>query len=450
MRMSSNRATRAVDDGALCSCAHSVPLHCHNRNDDDDDDIELPSNVTMKLYTICYLGALQAPPRPLAISEKKSVIFTIEPFWLEPYWRELKLDNLTFHYDFVVKNPEHCEGGVVTSDDGVHFCNNVIYLNTTDEGEEDVRDEDYEHSDNYDQYDDELSEEVEIDRDIFVGAPEVQVYYIVDVNQPRQLDLKAPSGHILHDVKTSVESEILRYDLKSDFEPVDNLPLPIDSQEEDEDVSDEDEGTELFEDSKPIQNEQKKEEETDNEKLKSSSTVAAINADSDVDMKKMDESKALTSEDSTKPVTTVSLDSENILGKENEESGEIEDKEVNTNDNENFVEIERSTKITDVFITTHRSIDNDENYLSEQDDEDDSIDEHDMTFFEQIAKNKGILARFVFGTTIVICLLSILCICIFRRRCRNMGNIKSVGGHRYDSINTQTIPTLSEKERLNQ
>ncbi|VDN24062.1 unnamed protein product, partial [Cylicostephanus goldi] len=141
----------------------------------------------MKEYTVCYLSALQAPPRPLAVTEKDSVVFTIEPFWLETYWRQLDLDNLTFHYDFPVKSPDACEGTVTSSEDGVHLCNNAISLNMTTP---DQKDEEYEHNENYDQYDDELPEEVEIDREIFGDAEEVQVYYVVDVNRPRQLQPK--------------------------------------------------------------------------------------------------------------------------------------------------------------------------------------------------------------------------------------------------------------------
>ncbi|KAK5971041.1 hypothetical protein GCK32_018260, partial [Trichostrongylus colubriformis] len=121
--------------------------------------------------------------------------------------------------------PEHCEGTVVTSDDGHHLCNNAIALNITVGGvvgEEEPEDEEYEHSENYDQYDDDLPEEVEIDRDIFAGAPEVHVYYLIDVNRPRQLEIKGGTPTI-RDMKTSVESEILKYDLTAGYQP-DNLP----------------------------------------------------------------------------------------------------------------------------------------------------------------------------------------------------------------------------------
>ncbi|ETN85494.1 hypothetical protein NECAME_06362 [Necator americanus] len=219
------RPTRAsrIDGNNPCSCSHSVPANCHNRL----EETKHPANITMKRYNICYLSALQAPPRPLAVSEKTSVIFTIDPFWLEPYWRQLTLENLTFHYDFAVKSPEHCEGTVTSSEDGVHLCNNAISLNMTVPGaDEEGKEEEYEHSENYDQYDEDLPEEVEIDRELFGDATEVQVYYIVDVDRPRQLQAKTHPDDMIHDVKTSVESEILKYDLKTDGVTPAILPTP--------------------------------------------------------------------------------------------------------------------------------------------------------------------------------------------------------------------------------
>ncbi|RCN38138.1 hypothetical protein ANCCAN_15940 [Ancylostoma caninum] len=292
------RPTRAsrVEGNNPCSCSHSVPANCHNRLHEKQH----PANLTMKQYSVCYLSALQAPPRPLAVSEKTSVIFTIEPFWLEPYWRQLELENLTFHYDFAVKSPESCEGSVTSTEDGIHLCNNAISLNMTmPGGEDDEKDEEYEHSENYDQYDDDLPEEVEIDREIFGDAKEVQVYYIVDVNRPRQLQAKSPSGELIHDVKTSVESEILRFDLNSDGETPAILPTPSDTLEEDADVSEEHGGTEFFDEEKRREDKQKE----------------------------------------------------------------------------------------------------------------------DLTFVQRIIKDKGMLARWVFGITIVVCLVFIIGICAFRKRC---------------------------------
>ncbi|VDO25512.1 unnamed protein product [Haemonchus placei] len=230
MRVRPNRGDRLVEGRTACACAHAVPVNCHDRL----HETQHPANISMKIYSICYMSALQAPPRPLAVNEGKSVIFTLEPFWLEPYWRELLLDNLTFHYDFNVKAPEHCEGTVTTLDDGQHLCTNSIALNIT----------------NYDQYDDDLPEEVEIDRDIFAGAPEVQVYYLVDVNRPRQLEVKGGSITI-HDAKTSVESEILKYDLTAGYQPTEDLPAVTETQDEGEDTSEEQGGIDNFENHRP-------------------------------------------------------------------------------------------------------------------------------------------------------------------------------------------------------
>uniref|UniRef100_A0A158P9Y9 Uncharacterized protein n=1 Tax=Angiostrongylus cantonensis TaxID=6313 RepID=A0A158P9Y9_ANGCA len=426
MRIVRSRASRkTVDEGAACSCAHSIPTNCH----DQLDDIRHPANISMMHYTICYLSALQAPPRPLAIGEKKSVVFTIEPFWLEPYWKELKVDNLTFHYDFVVKNPEHCEGTVVTSDDHIHFCNNAIPLNTTGDGIEEVKDEDYEHSENYDEYDDELPEEVEIDRDIFAGAQEVQVYYFVDVLQPRQLDTKnhpgnkltscdekiqAQSGTSIRDMKTSVESEILRYDLKSDFEPVENLPAVTDSHTEDADTSEEDDANQFPDDSKTPKSKENEKEEKDNGTI-------------DADPEQRSKSNDGTSEDDN---TSEEL--------EEQEKSEI-------TGHENADETRKGTETTE----SERS--NDDVQTSVKDDRTDSKTKQNLSFIERITNNKGLLARWIFGGTIALCLLFILCVCIFRRRCcRSKGSSKSVSVNRYNSVSGQSAATSSEKERLNQ
>ncbi|VDM57218.1 unnamed protein product [Angiostrongylus costaricensis] len=376
MRIVRSRASRkAVDEGTACSCAHSIPINCHDRL----DDTRYPANISTMHYTICYLSALQAPPRPLAIGEKNSVVFTIEPFWLEPYWKELKVDNFTFQYDFVVKNPEHCEGTVVTSDDYVHFCNIAIPLNTTYDGTEEVKDKNYESSDNYDEYDDELPEEVEIDRDIFAGAPEVEVYYFVDVHQPRQLDTKAQLGTSIRDMKTSVESEILRYDLKSDFELVENLP-----------------------------------------------SVTGL----------------------SKPLTTTAVTEEETTSdsKEDKASEELEEEEkAETTGHENADETRKVTERTE----SERS--HDDVKTSVKDDRTDSNKEQNLSFIERITNNKGVLARWIFGATIAFCLLFILCVCIFRRRCcKSKGSNKSVSVNRYNSVSGQSAATFSEKERLKQ
>lgn len=444
MRIRPNRANRTVDEQRIaCSCTHSVPINCHSPL----DETQRAANISLKPYTICYLNALQAPPRPLAVSEAKSVVFTIEPFWLEPYWRELKLDNLTFHYDFVVKNPEHCEGTVVTSDDNVHFCNNAIPLNTTGDGIEEVKYDDYDHSDNYDQYDDELPEEVEIDRDIFVGAPEVQVYYFVDVHQPRQLDIKAPSGRTaIRDMKTSVESEILRYNLKSDFEPIDNLPPPNDSHPEEVEASEEYGATD-FDDGKTKEDTQNEKEEKDE---KEKTNLINVNADTAAIEKK---EKDKTSDDElTAPFTREPVGEPETVTYSKEVNGSNEEEESDITVNENVDETRKSTETTEVLSNddARTSVKN-ENYLTPQIGRNHSEEKQDLSFIEKITKNKGILARWIFGGTIVACLLFILGVLIFRRRCcKSKRSSKSVGVNRYNSITGQSAAIPSEKERLNQ
>ncbi|KAJ1348886.1 hypothetical protein KIN20_004290 [Parelaphostrongylus tenuis] len=377
MRILPNRVNRkkTVDEGTACSCAHSVPINCHNRL----SDTRHPANITMKHYNICYLSALQAPPRPSAVSEKKSVVFTIEPFWLEPYWRDLKLDNLTFHYDYIVKNPEHCEGTVVTTDDHVHYCNNAIRLNTTDDGVEEVKDEDYEHSDNYDGYDYDLPEEVEIDRDIFVGASEVQVYYFVDVHQPRQLDTKAPLGTSIRDLKTSVESEILRYDLTSDLDPVDSLPPLPDYKAESDNASEEDGAREFYDDRQTSKSE---ENEKGGKDKKEKFGLIKVNAVTDA--KEGSEKKDETSGGLTTPSTRATLSEERATShsKEDKESEETEYEGSDITKSETVDVSKESTETTkiprDDGVRTSLKDDHQNNLKKEQ----------NLSFIEQITKTK--------------------------------------------------------------
>ncbi|KAL6728449.1 hypothetical protein Aduo_010221 [Ancylostoma duodenale] len=543
------RPTRAsrVEGNNPCSCSHSVPANCHNRLYEKQH----PANLTMKQYSVCYLSALQAPPRPLAVSEKASVIFTIEPFWLEPYWRQLELENLTFHYDFAVKSPESCEGSVTSTEDGIHLCNNAISLNMTiPGGEDDEKDEEYEHSENYDQYDDDLPEEVEIDREIFGDAKEVQVYYIVDVNRPRQLQAKSPSGELIHDVKTSVESEILKFDLNSDGEIPAILPTPSDTLEEDADVSEEQGGTEFFDEEK--QREDKQEEkgdekgddddddkDDDKQKPKAAETKSDDKDDDNDDEEKKDdhgddEKDDDDEEEIVKGVISDDDDDDNDNGddkdgtddkdndddqddnkekdhddekdddkdedddkgekkQDNGDDGDDDDGEDNDNDDDNdndndndddgkdddgddddddgsdhpaMIKHRDQGAAHDDDVEHDKDDDKDDDKADDDDDNDDDTaekddhddddgeedeDDEDLTFVQRIIKDKGMLARWVFGITIVVCLVFIIGICAFRKRCCCQKERKTSNGNKYSSVHggqPRSVPP--EKERLNQ
>ncbi|WKX99929.1 hypothetical protein Q1695_014642 [Nippostrongylus brasiliensis] len=478
LRIQTSRASRLEEGRTACSCAHSMPANCHNSLDGSRQ----PANISMKSYNICYMSALQAPPRPLAVNEKTSVIFTIEPFWLEPYWRELVLENLTFHYDFAVKAPEHCEGDTVSSDDGQHLCTNAIMLNITVggvTGNEEPRDDDYEHSEDYDQYDDDLPEEVEIDREIFAGADEVHVYYVVDVNRPRQYNAKGGSSNPIHDTKTSVESEILKYDLKSGYQAeAEELPVPADTKEEDEDVSEEQGGTEFFENDESTKNDgdsqlddkkdEDKNDKTGEEKTKEDEANEEQNPEeekqleTDEDAKnddaseendeekdeknEEDEEKKEEEEQADDDENKEVADSEEKTNEDEQNENKNEEKEGEEKEDDNEEDDEKEEENDTSIEKQHDDVDNDESNDDSQED-----DDKELSFTQRIVKDKGMLARWVFGITIAVCLLFILCVCTFRRRCckQKEGN-KTCNGHRYSSVNGQPLVASPEKERLHQ
>ncbi|GMR48997.1 hypothetical protein PMAYCL1PPCAC_19192, partial [Pristionchus mayeri] len=201
-----------------CSCAHSTPANCHN---EVMPASQRPVNITMSLFNICYLSAIQSPPKPLATQEKNSVIATVESFWTEPYWKTLELDNLTLHYNYIVQAPEHCDGEVRTAEGALgasptHTCSGAVPIAMSGAGAEGPKKEtndDYEHSEGYDTYDDELPPEVQFDREVFHFAKEVKFFYRVNVRRPRQLIKDSPSDPF-RDIKTEVDSEKLTYELR--------------------------------------------------------------------------------------------------------------------------------------------------------------------------------------------------------------------------------------------
>ncbi|CAP22902.1 Protein CBG01732 [Caenorhabditis briggsae] len=268
--------SRASRTSGGCSCSHTLAANCHT----DLTQTQHPANLSMKSYSACYADALQRPPQPLAVNENSSVVVTIEPFWLEPYWRHLKIENVTLHYKFQVKAPEHCEHEVESTEDGVHTCVASVLVDLSESKEDQepkgAKDEedDYDHSDNYDQYDDDLPPEVQFDRDVFAGAKELESYYTATIRRTRQIKASASKNQQIYDGETLIESEHLKFDLKPELygngeaeivdEPShDSVPdateesATVVQEDKDEgDVSNETGGTNFFEE------EEKKEEET--------------------------------------------------------------------------------------------------------------------------------------------------------------------------------------------
>ncbi|VDL65427.1 unnamed protein product [Nippostrongylus brasiliensis] len=388
LRIQTSRASRLEEGRTACSCAHSMPANCHNSHDSSRQ----PANISMKSYNICYMS-------------------------------------------------EHCEGDTVSSDDGQHLCTNAIMLNITVggvTGNEEPRDDDYEHSEDYDQYDDDLPEEVEIDREIFAGADEVHVYYVVDVNRPRQYSAKGGSSNAIHDTKTSVESEILKYDLKSGYQAeAEELPVPADTKEEDEDVSEEQGGTEFFENDESTKNDgdnqlddKKDEDKNDNngeEKAKEDEANEGQNPEeekqleTDEDAKNDDASEENDEEKDEKNEEDEEKKEEEEQA-DDDENKEVADSEEKTNEdeqNENKNEEKEGEEKEDDNEEDDEKEEENDTSIEKQHDNDDSQedDEKELSFTQRIVKDKGMLARWVFGITIAVCLLFILCVCTFRRRC---------------------------------
>ncbi|GMT26020.1 hypothetical protein PFISCL1PPCAC_17317, partial [Pristionchus fissidentatus] len=209
-------ATARAPGARRCSCAHSTPANCHN---EVLPVAHRPVNISMATFSVCYLSSIQSPPKPLAIQEKNSIIVTVESFWTEHYWKRLELSNLTLHYEYLAVAPEHCDGEVVTAERDleapVHTCTSKVPIAMSGAGAEggQKKVDDYEHSEGYDTYDDELPPEVQFDREVFHHAKEVKFFYRVSVRRPRQLS-KERTSDPFRDVTTEVNSEQLRYELR--------------------------------------------------------------------------------------------------------------------------------------------------------------------------------------------------------------------------------------------
>uniref|UniRef100_A0A915A6C9 Uncharacterized protein n=1 Tax=Parascaris univalens TaxID=6257 RepID=A0A915A6C9_PARUN len=211
LRESTLRARRAPDETVgVCGCAHSIPRTC-----DTKPTRQKPKNASTRLFNICYLSALRSPPPPQAENRQSSVIVTIEPFWLQPYWRELRLSNLTMHYEFPVTHPENCDGDIseVTEDGQNDICSASLQIEMSEPEtgniEADVEDQ---FADNF--YEDDGVSEVQFDRAVFAGAENVKFWYSVYVERPRQLNPRRTDSAVV-DVHSVIDSSNLEFDLET-------------------------------------------------------------------------------------------------------------------------------------------------------------------------------------------------------------------------------------------
>ncbi|EGT43445.1 hypothetical protein CAEBREN_20018 [Caenorhabditis brenneri] len=480
LRPKDSRASRTAGG---CSCSHTLAANCHT----DLTQTQHPANLTMKLYTACYADALQRPPQPLAVNENSSVVVTIEPFWLEPYWRHLKVENVTLHYKFQVKAPEHCEGEVESTPNGVHTCVASVLVDLSESKEDQPQgakddDDDYDHSDNYDQYDDDLPPEVQFDRDVFSGAKELESYYTATIRRSRQIKASASKEHQIHDGETIIESEHLKFDLKPELyengesESADessNDAVPAATTEEESatvvqedkdegDVSDETGGTNFFEEEEKKEEETKKEEESEEEE----DGVLKVNLEDiePIKLKSQEDAKKKAEEDGDDEEKE---DAETTSEKPDEKSGETEDKKDDEEKKEDEKEDDDEEKKKDEEEETTEEGTTVAGEDSEESNEDDSeetttvelvegeTDPSQQNFWQRFVNSKdfprvrNISAGCLFG--FIICCLIGLC-CLYGNKCCKSKESKTSNGYRYTSANPPPPTELvsREKEHLRQ
>jgi hypothetical protein len=396
------------------------------------------------------------------VNNKETVIVTVEPFWTEPYWRDLQLENLTLHYEFPVRSPENCEGDLITteSEHVEHMCKDSVKLEMDGrmDGETGGKnDEDYEHSEGYQEYDDSLPPEVAFDRDVFDGAKLLKVYYTIQVRRPRQL---ATGSDPFRDQTTLLDSEVLKFDLKpetygtglkedlpvptgEDNDVLEKEPAPTD---EDEDVSEERGGTNFFDDDLKEEKDTKSEEEEEKE-------------DEELEKKIEDEEEATTvaelttTEEKEEETTTV----ENKEEDKAEETGSLEEEEQDdtivskpaSDEKEEDGESTTPSEEDDETTTEESEDGEDKSHEEEEEETADKPKEKTIKIFGYMF-NKWSLAQLCF----FICLCSFLLIlslyCCRKCCCKSEDKSTTSNGYRYNSANRTDLVSPPEKERLHQ
>uniref|UniRef100_A0A1I7TDY3 Protein kinase domain-containing protein n=1 Tax=Caenorhabditis tropicalis TaxID=1561998 RepID=A0A1I7TDY3_9PELO len=479
LRPKDSRASRTTGG---CSCAHTLAANCHT----DLTQTQHPANLTMKVYTTCYSDALQRPPEPLAVNENSSVIVRIEPFWLEPYWRHLKIENVTLHYKFQVKAPEHCEGEVESTPNGVHTCVASVLVDLSESKEDQPKgstdDDDYDHSDNYDQYDDDLPPEVQFDRDVFSGAKELESYYTSTIHRSRQIKASASKDQQIYDIETIMESEHLKFDLKPELygneesesvdEPSnDSIPSAVEEEEsatvvqenkDEGDVSEETGGTNFFEEEEKNEEEKKKKEDESEEE----DGVLKVN------LEDIEPTKLKSQEDAKKKIEEEGDDEEEKeegttekneeKSEEDEEKKDDEEKKENDkeSDNEEKKDEEEEEETTEEGTTVADEEDSED---SNEEDSDETTtvelvegetDPSQQNFLERFYNSSDyIRVRNVFVVCLIVFILfcGVALCCLYGNKCCKSKESKTSNGYRYTSANPPPTELVSrEKEHLRQ
>ncbi|PAV56285.1 hypothetical protein WR25_15710 isoform C [Diploscapter pachys] len=562
LRVRNSRATRqSASYPGGCSCAHSVPANCHNQL----SQTQHPANISMRLYTVCYADSVQAPPKPLAVNDKASVIVTLEPFWHESYWKEFQPDNITLHYEFVVKAPEHCEQEVKSNSKGEHLCVSQVAVSQNGDGNREAKEKneknaEYDHSDNYDQYDDDLPPEVQFDRDVFAGAKNLKTYYTMHIRRPRQLVIGQRSGDPFRDVDTTIQSEKLDFDLKPELFDMANYddkasqekkpspsatavkPTGTDKAEEDDEdpkenpmpnaeeegtegeseehgegtdffaegskktasktqagedeksqEEDEDEGVEVkLSDVKPVKvgGKKKGSKEKIVEPPPSDDEKEEKDADADKDTEsegqqekdEAEEEKKIAEEEDAEKKTDEETKKEDGEEKSGEKDEAKDDEEKEEGSEETTTEAEKEEETTDEPKESESEETEDGESTTETPEETTSMDdeaekaeseewndgedeetegsasgeegvednEEKLSFYERLMKDKYHLAQVIFGITMGLCLLLILCTLLYRKRCCcKKSKTKTSNGYHYANANqgTELVPLASNLEK---
>ncbi|KAI6214439.1 hypothetical protein M3Y94_00268400 [Aphelenchoides besseyi] len=192
---------------ASCFCAQEIPRNC------TPTKASKPQTNNKQLMNLCYQNVIRNPPRPSASYENNDVLVTIDQFWQKPYWRHMKLENLTLYYEFAVQSPDQCDGMITTvkkqsGETSGYLCTPSLHIELEEETVETK--EKSEGSRAYEDYDETMPPEVQFERDVFDGASFVRFYYRIQVRRERQLS----SRNELVERMTTLTSDVLQFDLK--------------------------------------------------------------------------------------------------------------------------------------------------------------------------------------------------------------------------------------------
>jgi hypothetical protein len=433
------RFRRELDEDH-CACANFVPETCKISQISSANKKD-PNN---RIFKICYLSTLRTPPKVYGLNQEKDFIVTIEQFWLEPYWRDFELSNLTLFYKFEVKSPEHCDeiGKVTTINDSstpLHICTSSLPIemngeniptDTSEAGKKSYDPTDF-FSQNDDQYDEDENTppEVEFGRDVFVGAKFVDIWYTVTVKRPHQLSF---GERPFHDVTTVISSESLKHNLEpevfgngmganndaSNDDDDKKVPMSKETKAGHDSVSKVNIQTEKDDDEDDEEEDKEDPIPSDNPGITDDSdeeTEEGDDADKDDKTEKDGDDEGEDVEETEETEETEATEEPEETDKDDEEKTDKSEKETNASDEE--VEDEETTTIAAGEETTEAPTE--ENQESDEtttilDDDMASVNET-QSFFEQHFSNWPTM-RVVFALVAIASIILIAAACCYRYR----------------------------------